>query len=37
MIFLMIINGILYLKLRRIENLADALKNNPNFASRYNR
>ena len=35
MVCLMIINGMLYLKLRRIENLADGLKNDPEIISKY--
>jgi hypothetical protein len=31
----MIINGMLYLKLRRIEILADGLKNDPLIISKY--
>lgn len=31
MVCLMIINGVLYYKLRRIESLADGLKSDPNL------
>lgn len=31
MIFLMVINGMLYYKLRRIETLADNLRSDPNL------
>jgi hypothetical protein len=35
MICLMVINAMLYYKLRRIETLADGLRNDPNILAKY--